>query len=69
MLGEQLDDEELQDIFNEYDPELTGRMDFLAFIALMKGWKKKVRGKNGDGGEEEGKIGDEENKRGMKGKS
>jgi Ca2+-binding EF-hand superfamily protein len=37
LLGEQLDDEELQDIFNEYDTNLTGRMDFVAFIALMKG--------------------------------
>jgi len=41
LLGEQLDDEELQDIFNEYDTNLTGRMDFVAFIALMKGWKAK----------------------------
>jgi hypothetical protein len=41
LLGEQLDDEELQDIFNEYDTNLTGRMDFVAFIALMKGINEK----------------------------
>ena len=26
LLGEDLDDDELRDIFNEYDPLLTGRM-------------------------------------------
>ena len=41
LKGEVLDDDELQDIFNEYDPELTGKMDFKQFVHLMSDWKKR----------------------------
>jgi len=41
LRGEMLDDDQLQDIFDEYDVEGTGRMHFRQFIDLMSGWKNR----------------------------
>jgi len=41
LRGEMLDDDQLQDIFDEYDVEGTGRMNFRQFIDLMSGWKNR----------------------------
>ena len=41
MRGEDLDDEQLQEIFDEYDTEGTGRMDFAQYCDLLSGWKNR----------------------------
>ena len=41
MRGEDLDDDQLQEIFDEYDTEGTGRMDFAQYCNLLSGWKSR----------------------------
>ena len=42
LLGEQMDDDELQDLFDEYDPEMTGRMVRVQHYVLVYMWYWKI---------------------------
>jgi len=39
LMGEKMDQYELQELLNEYDTDHSGSLDFREFVVMMKGWK------------------------------
>ena len=39
LMGEKMDQYELQELLNKYDTDHSGSLDFREFVVMMKGWK------------------------------